>query len=342
MIPLLQPEPGSTAYELGDYFDHLLTLVYTLCDVALGNVTHDDCKSEARQLHAALSRSTLFSRKSLHAAESVLCVTDALADLGLIRYIVNPGLPKRDQANPDLVMLVAQGGRALSEIGMYAEVFEHPAAVDCQFALQISREAHPFLGAKFYTRALWPLPGLYEVNTGMLPGFKLGVLEPWLEEIRRLRLGGLASSYESLLDGMLIHQRNSVEPPESRTVVTNNVTINLGDGASFTGPMAVGQSIQIAYSLAQETKDQELNARLRELVIAVGGLVEGLKAEDQKNDVSAQLRAFVEESKKPAPSKRMLHFTATGLIDAAKGIATFAVPVASAVEAVLKLIGLAL
>ncbi len=69
-------------------------------------------------------------------------------------------------------------------------------------------------------------------------------------------------------------------------------------------------------------------------------LAEAVEPEDRKNDVSMQLKTFVEEAKKEKPSKWALNVTSAGLLETAKTVASLVGPVTSSVNAVLGLLKL--
>jgi hypothetical protein len=213
-----------------------LRLTYLLADIGLGNQLQDSVKQKGRVFNSALGKyGTLISTKSTRAADAILCVTDALGDLGLIEYIPRPGLSERDQVNPDVRMLLAQGGCALSKIGILEEVFPHPTNVDAEFIFNHKSETEPFLAPEFFSRELWPLPGLYAPDQAMPYAFESIILEGWRESIEKIGLSGVVASYNYFLHGMNLVQNNKLLRAQEKTVI-NNVTINLGNGSTFTGP----------------------------------------------------------------------------------------------------------
>lgn len=124
---------------------------------------------------------------------------------------------------------------------------------------------------------------------------------------------------------------------EEKTVV-NNVTLNFGDGASFTGPLAVGENIRVSYNAVADIEEQDIRDSLQEVVKQVSDLAQAIELEDLKNDVSEQLKAFVTEAKKEKPSRWMLDISSKGLLEAAKTVASLTDPVSKAVKAVLEMI----
>jgi hypothetical protein len=336
-FPLLLHRPHCQSSDIDRYFRDLFKLVYLLCDVSLGNTEIAEARSPAEELHKSLNRSNLFLPKSIHAAEAILCVTDALAQLNRVSYFPAPGLADRDQRNPDLAMLVSMTALTLSQIGMQEEVFSHPSQVDCGFVMASRADLHPYVTVDFFARDLWPTPGLFSPDVGMPPAFRMAILESWEESLESIGLAGLVASYNGVLRGMHLQQKNIPARSEARTVI-NNVTLNFDNGSTFTGPLAVGENIRIAYRAAADVQNDELKTRLESVVAQVSKLIETIQSEEAKNDVSAQLQSFVQEAKKEKPSKKLLSITSDGLIEAAKSVAAFAGPVAAAVKAVMTLI----
>jgi hypothetical protein len=338
LVPLLQPSDDARPTDVATYFNKLFELTYLLAEIGLGNLTLDAARQEGKALHSELNKyGTLISQKSIPAADAILCVTDALGDLGLIRYFARPGLSERDQSNPDVGMLVAQGAHTLSKIGMVEDVFVHPTNIDAEFIFNHKPETEPFLAPAFFSRDLWPLPGLYSADQAMPYAFESVLLEGWRDSIREMGFGGVVASYNGFLHGMNLVQANRPMRHQEKTVI-NNVTINLGNGSTFTGPVSVGENIRVSYSAAASVAEDQLRHKLGEVVGLVSKLTEAIDSIDGKNDVSVQLKSFVEEAKKEKPSKWMLDISSKGLIEAAKTVAEMAAPVTTAVRAVLELV----
>lgn len=121
-------------------------------------------------------------------------------------------------------------------------------------------------------------------------------------------------------------------------IVQSNVTINLGPGASFSGPLAIGQTIAQTFSSATSTQDEHLRNTLQELVVLVGKVIEKLPAE-KKSEVTEDLSVFVEQAKKKERSDKALKITGEGLVEAAKAVANLAEPVVDSVRTILHLLG---
>lgn len=171
----------------------------------------------------------------------------------------------------------------------------------------------------------------------MLPGFEMVIQDEWRAALHKLMLGGLVASYDAFLRGMHLVQLRKPGQPKEASVI-NNVTLNFSNGSSFTGPLAVGQTIKLSYEMAADTKKDELRAKLEEVVGQVSKLAQAVEPEDRKNDVSSQLKTFVEEAKKEKPSKWALNVTSAGLLEAAKTVPSLVEPVTASVKAVLGLI----
>lgn len=140
-------------------------------------------------------------------------------------------------------------------------------------------------------------------------------------------------------DGRMGVALNPSEHADAGAAVQNIVTMNLGDGASITGPFAVGQTITQSYAAAASAPTDELRQHLENLVVAVGKLVEETQSVDDTHDIAANLETFVQQANKEVPSRRLLKVTGEGLIEAAKTVASMAEPITKSVKAVLALLG---
>ena len=125
--------------------------------------------------------------------------------------------------------------------------------------------------------------------------------------------------------------------PRVKTVI-NNVTLNFGNGASFTGPFAVGENIKISYEAATDTNKADLRKELEEVVKLMTTVIDSLSADGEKGDTATQLKTFVEEAKKDKPNKWLLDVSSKGLLEAATTVASMVTPVTTAVKAVLALV----
>ena len=152
-----------------------------------------------------------------------------------------------------------------------------------------------------------------------------------------IRRRNLFRVFEETLKKRLAISHSSMVGGEGKTVV-NNVTLNFSNGSSFTGPIAVGENIKISYDAALSASKEDLRGQLQELVALVSELTEEIDSIDDKNNVSVQLKSFVEEAKKEKPSNWMLGVSSKGLIEAANTVAAMASPISSAVKAVLALV----
>lgn len=120
--------------------------------------------------------------------------------------------------------------------------------------------------------------------------------------------------------------------------VTNTVTLNFSNGSRFTGPLVVGENINVSYSKIQNATGSDLRAALEALVKTSSQMIERLPTAEQKLNASEQLKTLTEQASKPQPSKWLLDVSGKGLIDAAKAVAEMSGPVATTVKAVLALL----
>jgi|GEM_PF-5485901 len=208
LFPLLVLKPGASDLDVRQYYSNLFDLCHLLIDVAVGNKTMVDVQSDAQRLHEYLNDVQLFKGESEIVHQALLLITDALAQLQSVRYIVKPGLDSRDQLHPELGMLMSHSAHALSKMGLEEVVFLEPAYIDCELAL--STDQH-HLSIDFFSRKLWcgeSSPG----TTGMVYAFEKIILEDWKQALRALNLSGTVVSYESLLNGMKVRIKPSPEP----------------------------------------------------------------------------------------------------------------------------------
>lgn len=326
MMPLLTVRDdgfqSKSIHNLQVYLTSYLEFSFQLAEFALGNVDPERARVSAREYYERLADPDVFEKKSELALDGPLIVADALGETNLFRFYEQPSLPERDRRNPHLFTLVANGAHTLSRIGMLPEIFVDAAEYDCG---QLVQNGSSDVGPKFFNRPLWYDPPY---------ALKHVIIDDWLTKLQQNGLGGLAQSYRSLQDG--IHLKGS---QRSEAAVPTTVTIHLGNGASWIGPLAVGQNIQQTVEAVKEVGQDELAERLNKLVKVASDLIKTLETEQQQLDASAQLKAFVEEAKKPQPSKWMLETSKDGLLKSATAVSSMVGAVAAAIKGVLALVG---
>jgi hypothetical protein len=329
-VPLLTPRDDAGSAEVHGFFSHLFDFIHILADLGLGNKTPDQMAGPARGYHKHLHPDELFIEESKPAAYAIGCVTDALGQLDLVRYFFSPGLLERDRQNPDVPNLIGGGGLTLKKLGMQESIFMAPAVDDCNFVFQHRSQSRELVTEEFFSRPLWP---------NMPFGLEHVILTKWKGELEKRRLYGIVASFEGYRNGIYLTQVRDGSENQERMMTLNQVTLNFSNGSSFTGPLAVGENIKISYEAAAGTPKEEFKERLEHLVKTVSALAEKLDKEDDKIDVSTELKTFVEEAKKEKPSKRMLGSMADGMIEIAKNAATMVTPVSEAIRSVLALLG---
>jgi hypothetical protein len=96
-------------------------------------------------------------------------------------------------------------------------------------------------------------------------------------------------------------------------------------------------------SFAARQPNEELQTLVSQLHQQVESLIERLKegSPDQADEVADTLVSFTDEVGKDIPNKTTLRALGTAIVDVAKKVAEVATPVATAVAAVLKLVGVA-
>ncbi len=336
--PLLMPRSTSSRTRGIDYFQSLFDLVHLLCDVALGNVTLEDAKGKGRAFDQALHAADQFEEKSIRMVYAVLLATDALGDLGSVRYFENPGGPSHNLENPDAQMIMAESAEVVSSFGMKRETLYEPAQLDLEAITKERDETGPYVTPEFFARRLWPNEKAFSLkHEGMLAVFEV-LLDDWENRLHEQHLSGVVTNYESYLNGMQLIQAQSLKRKVEARVVQNTVTINLGNGASFTGPVTLADTVQDSLNAAGPG-ESELEVKLRKFIQQVSPLIENLKDPQQKSEVSNTLKSFIDESKAPSPDKSKLQDYAGIIMKRAISAAEFITPVAESIAAVLKLVG---
>ena len=138
--------------------------------------------------------------------------------------------------------------------------------------------------------------------------------------------------YEKLLRA---HQRIVAE---AKSKMTNNVSINVGAGATWIGDVTVGNNINIAKGAAARASNAGMANALQELISTTAQLLSLLPDEATKRNASDALRKVAEEASAPQPNRKQVQLSAKGLTEAAKAVAEMAGPISVAVKAVLALL----
>jgi hypothetical protein len=347
LMPMLVLSENPELYAVQDYFSNFIKLIYLLIDIGLGNKTVEEGRLEGKHLHGYLEPKNLFIDKSRFAAEAVLCVTDALGDLGLIRYIPRPGLSERDQKNSDITMLVSHGAYTLSEIGMYEEVFRHPAAIDCKYIFNHKQQTEPFVNGNFFARELWSTPGLYTPEIGMPSAFEDLIQGEWKQSLIDLGLSGIVSSYNSFLNGVHVVQNNAQSEPKEivRTTIFNvKGDVNMSNGnqinvhGTVQGNVFIGEKIEgVTANINASNAPEETKSKLKELTEAVKNMAPSLDEKLQAK-VAKNLERLTTEAVAPEPDRDWYEVSAKGLMEAAQTVSeVIGGPVIAAVKSISSL-----
>jgi hypothetical protein len=177
-----------------------------------------------------------------------------------------------------------------------------------------------------------------------------GMVQAGLLEVAQsatgLALPGQAASFDAMRRQMAEKVQRYIRRSEIvAPVITNvfgdqmNTHIQLGS-VSVSGDfnLVTAQNIENSFNKAAGSQvDDQLKAALKELTMQVASLAKQLPAEDAER-VSKDLAVLTAEAVSKAPRKPWYELSATGLVDAAKSVAELAVPVTTAVKAVLALL----
>lgn len=130
------------------------------------------------------------------------------------------------------------------------------------------------------------------------------------------------------------HDLNEAHAKEQKIV---NIKVDFGSGNSFTGPVAVGETIQQTYAMAKSAATADLREKLEDLTRVTARLIESLPNDDEKIGVSDALKNVVETANKPSVTSSQLRISSAGLIEAAKTVTEMMGPISTAVAAVVAL-----
>lgn len=335
MMPLLVWKDECEWADLKEYLSSFFDFTYVLFDVGLGRVSKDERMERGRIFHRRLDGSRLFRKKSFPAADGARLATDALGEPGKADFLRAPRGSQRDSMNPDVQAVVGNAASTLSNFGVNGEMIEIPARLDCEFIVERRHRTGVHVGTSFFARPLWPIRGSSQQVSGMPYPFLRFVEERWLESLEEVGLSGAAASYLGCLEGIHMHEKD--QAPEAEEGST--VTINLGPGAVFSGPVAVGKENTASLRRTSGVEDAALRKSLETLVLEVNELLSAIDSDRRKHRLSGQLNAFVAEARKDTPSQSRLKTSAQGLLAAVKEAGPIVKSVETLVRTVLKLLG---
>ncbi len=123
------------------------------------------------------------------------------------------------------------------------------------------------------------------------------------------------------------------------------MSINLGTINATNSTVNIAETMKTVNNTIQTmpmatTAEADLRAKLEATVTEVSKLIELMNDDIHKNNVSTQLKEFVDEATKKEPSKWALGISSQGLLEAAKTVASLTAPITTAVKAVLGLLAL--
>ncbi|GGZ72496.1 hypothetical protein [Algibacter mikhailovii] len=319
------------------FYDKLFDFTHLLFDVALGNVLIENALEEAKESHEFfMGYSNKIISKNRPTLEPVLLTIDALGQLNLVDFFEKPGLANKDKGLADLDMSIAMAALAISQYGLGDSLIYDSVENDCKFIFDNNKDVQ-FLDADFFKQKLWILnESVLTEDTGMNFVFEKIILEDWKNGLFEMRLEGIFSSYQNRIYGLNLIKKNKSNL-NSKTVI-NNVTINLGEGATFTGPVSVGENIKSSFTIASKLETEELKTNLQELIKQVGKLIESIDSQEEKEAVSEQLKTLVEEANKDKPSKWLIEVSSKGILKASKAFVDLVSPISTIVKNVLSII----
>lgn len=121
------------------------------------------------------------------------------------------------------------------------------------------------------------------------------------------------------------------------------VSVNIGNGNTFNGNVAIAGTIQNSFNTADNFKpenerEEKLKEKLKELNTMIAKLCEQLP-EDQSKQAADDLEAFTKETTSKKPRKKWYELAAEGLIEAAAACGALAGPVTNTVKEIISFIG---
>lgn len=119
------------------------------------------------------------------------------------------------------------------------------------------------------------------------------------------------------------------------------VSMNIGDGNTFNGNIAIASTIENSYNTVERFKPQndheeKLQEKLREFNSMVAKLCEQLPEELSKR-VASDLEIFTKELVSKTPRRQWYELSAQGILEAAKTCSLLVEPITSAVKGILSL-----
>jgi len=194
------------------------------------------------------------------------------------------------------------------------------------------------------------------VNRDAERGVELGPLRAALNEATTTQRSGVLVRRRERLDGMRRQIRAKaeqfLEDRDATSPVFNvNWRVHMGDvnrfEGAFYGPVAgtvhAGKMENSFNALVSKQPDESIRSAMAELHTQVADLIARMdqSAPDEATEVADAVAAFTDEAAKDKPNKITLRALGQGIISAAKSVAEVATPVATAVGAVLKILGVA-
>lgn len=134
------------------------------------------------------------------------------------------------------------------------------------------------------------------------------------------------------------HKPDQIDVPDQPPPPQISVIVNIAPGATFSGPLAVGNKVSQTYQTAKGASDEGLRTQLEQLTKDVAKLIEKTEKDDKKNELAEDLKIFVQQATQETPSKKLLDVTAKGILEAANTMAEISGPIVKAVAAVLGLL----
>ncbi len=337
IFPLFKFKNEIKSNEIGMFYDKLFDFSHLLFDVGLGNISTKNATNQAKEFYTIFSNySSKIYSKNRAALEPILLTAEALGQLNLVIFYEKPGLASKDKNLDDLDMSIAMAGVALSEHGLKNSLMIEAVESDCKFIFDNNKDI-TYLDVDFFKLKLWNQnESVLTEDTGMSFPFEKVIVNNWKNQLLENGLSGVFSSYQNRIYGLNLKKNN--QPNSNSKTVINNVTINLGEGATFTGPVSVGENIKSSFSVVNKLEKKKLKTNLHELIKQVGRLIEEIPSNEEKEIVSEQLKSLVEEAKKDKPNKWLINVSSKGILEASKTFVDLVSPISTIIKNVISII----
>lgn len=179
------------------------------------------------------------------------------------------------------------------------------------------------------------LPQLWRIGVGSVGSYRIPIHGTVSDSSRR------KISKDAFINNLHVHT-DKFQISEKSEYIGSIGDMNMGDDIKIDagGNVMFGKGhavIKMNESIDASNGTDAMKEKLKELSAAVGSMLDVLK-DDQSEEVTGDLKVFVDEATKETPRQRWYDISAEGLIKAAKTAGKIGEPVIKATESILKLL----